>query len=212
MRQEFEQLIETLAEDAAAVKLAPHPFRLVMKWLGAAALYLVISLVLSGVRPDLMERLHTPWFIAEIVALFAIFITTAVSAALLAFPDLHQKRGLALLPAWMFVLFALVIFFAWRADNPPAPLPLHSFECTVSITLMLLLPAVWTFFTLRRFASTHYRLAGSIVLLSAFSVGALWLRLHEINDSIIHLIQWHYLPMLGIGLVGLWMGRVVLKW
>jgi hypothetical protein len=43
-------------------------------------------------------------------------------------------------------------------------------------------------------------------------VSALWLRLHEMNDSIIHLIQWHYLPMLAFGLIGLWLGRVLLKW
>ena len=36
------------------------------------------------------------------------------------------------------------------------------------------------------------RLAGGIALLCAFSVGALWLRLHEVNDSILHLFQWHY--------------------
>jgi len=65
---------------------------------------------------------------------------------------------------------------------------------------------------MRKYASTHYRLAGSVALLSAFSVGAMWLRLHEVNDSIAHVIEWHYLPMLAIGLIGLWLGRVVLKW
>ena len=49
-----------------------------------------------------------------------------------------------------------------------------------------------------------------VSLLSAFSVGAL--RLHEVNNSVIHLIQRHYLPMLVFGLIGLWLGRVLLKW
>ena len=65
---------------------------------------------------------------------------------------------------------------------------------------------------MRKYASTHYRLAGSVALLSAFSVGALWLRLHEVNDSIVHVIEWHYLPMLVIGLIGLGLGQRVLKW
>ena len=108
-----------------------------------------------------------------------IFIATSLSAAVLAFPDLHQMRKAALAPAGLFALFVAIMFFAWRADVPPAPLPVHSFECTVSITLFSLLPAAWTFFSMRKFASTHYRWAGSIALLSAFSVGALWLRLHE---------------------------------
>jgi hypothetical protein len=77
---------------------------------------------------------------------------------------------------------------------------------------MTLLPSAWTFFSMRQFASTHYRVAGSVVLLSAFSVGALWLRLHEQTDSIIHLIEWHYLPMIAVGLIGLLLGKMLLRW
>ncbi|OFZ68553.1 MAG: hypothetical protein A2V79_11280 [Betaproteobacteria bacterium RBG_16_56_24] len=208
----IEELIAKLAQDTAAVKPAPHPYMLSLKWVGAAAAYLAVSLAVSGLRPGLMEKFHEPWFAAEIAALLGIFIATSVSAALLAFPDLHQKRGAAFAPALTFALLLLVIFFAWNADSPPAPLPVHSFECTTDITLISLLPAAWTFYAMRQYASTHYHLAGGIALLSAFSVGALWLRLHEINDSIIHLIQWHYLPMLVFGLIGLWLGKAVLKW
>lgn len=210
--KDIEQLVATLAADAAPVRPAPHPFMLSLKWMGAAAAYLAVSLGISGLRPDLAHALQQSWFIAEIVVLLLVFITTTASAALLAFPDMHQKRSVAFGPAWMFALFLLVIFFAWKADNPPAPLPVHSFECTISITLVSLLPVAWTFYAMRKFASTHYHWAGSVAALSAFSVGALWLRLHEVNDSIIHLIQWHYLPMIAISVIGLWLGKLLLKW
>lgn len=208
----LDDLVASLAQEATAVKPAPHPFALSLRWIGAAAIYLAVSMMLSGLRPDLMAKFHDLWFAAEIAALLGIFVATSLSAALLAFPDLHQKRNLALAPAWMFALFLLVLFFAAGADNPPAPLPVHNFECTLGITLMALLPAAWTFYAMRGFASTHYRLAGSVALLSAFSVGALWLRLHEATDSIVHVIEWHYLPMLGIGVLGLWLGRILLEW
>ena len=210
--ENIDELINKLAQDAEAVKPAPHPYLLSLKWMGLAAAYLFISLALSGLRPDLMSKLHEPLFVAEIAMLAAIFVSTSVSAALLAFPDMHQKRGAAFAPVAMFALFLLVILFAWNADIPPAPLPVHSFECTLSILMVSLLPAVWTFYAMRKFASTHYHWAGSIALLSAFSVGALWLRLHEVNDSIIHLIQWHYLPMIACGIAGLWLGKKFLKW
>ena len=208
----IDELVESLARDAAPVKQAPHPLMLSLGWVAAAAVYLVVSLWISGLRPDLMQKLDEPWFVAEMVSLALIFIATSLSAAVLAFPDLHQMRKVALAPAGLFALFVAILFFAWRADIPPAPLPMHSFECTASITLFSLLPAAWTFLAMRRYASTHYRWAGSVALLSAFSVGALWLLLHELNDSIIHVIQWHYLPMLGIGLVGWWLGKRLLKW
>lgn len=208
----IDDLVAELAQHASAVKPAPHPFMLSLQWTGAAAAYLGLSLALSGIRPELAERLHNIWFAAEILALLGIFIVTSLSAALLAFPDLYQKRCLAFAPILPFMLLLAVMVLAWHADSPPAPLPAHSFECTLGITLMALLPAAWTFYSMRKYASTHYRLAGSVALLSAFSVGALWLRLHEANDSIVHVIEWHYLPMLAIGLLGLWLGKVLLKW
>lgn len=208
----IEELIDRLAQDTAAVKPAPHPYMLSLKWMGGAVAYLFLSLMLSGLRTDLMLKLHEPWFVAEIAALVCIFVTTSLSAALLSFPDMHQMRRVAFAPVITFALFVLVMFLAWLADSPPAPLPVHSFECTVSIALFSLLPAVWTFFEIRKFASTHYHWAGCIALLFAFSIGAIWLRLYEINDSIIHVIQWHYLPIIAFGIVGLWLGKVMLRW
>lgn len=209
---DIEKLVETLSKDVQPVKPAPHPYLLSLQWIGAAAIYLIVTLALTGLRPDWRTSFVEPWFVAEIVALFALFIVSALGTALLAFPDLHQKRLLAFAPLLPAILFVAVILSAALADTPSAPLPEHSIECTCSILLTMLLPALWTFYSLRRYASTHYRLAGSIALLSAFSVGALWLRLHEVNNSIAHVVEWHYLPMLGVGLLGLWVGRLLLKW
>ncbi|MGB8078611.1 MAG: hypothetical protein WCF09_12135 [Gallionella sp.] len=27
-----------------------------------------------------------------------------------------------------------------------------------------------------------------------------------------HVIRWHYLPMIGFGIIGMWLGRRALKW
>ncbi|MEJ1958298.1 MAG: DUF1109 domain-containing protein [Nitrosomonadales bacterium] len=200
--ENIEELIVKLTQDTEKVRPAPHPFRLSLKWMGWALVYLLLSFALTGLRPDIMLKLHEPWFAAEIAALVAIFISTSVSAALLSFPDMHQMRRLAFAPVISFSLFSLILLFAWRADTPPAPLPAHSFECTLAITLYSLVPAIWTFYSMRKFATTHFHWAGSIALLSAFSIGALWLRLHEINDSIRHVVEWHYLPMIACGMIG----------
>jgi len=209
---DIEELINKLAQDTAAVKPAPHPFMLSAKWMLAAAAYLVVSLMLTGTRPDLMSKLSDPWFIAEMAALVGIFFATSLSAALLSFPDMHQMRRAAFAPVVSFALFVLVILLAWQADSPPAPLPRHSFQCTSMISLFSVLPAIWIVMQMRKFASTHYQWAGSIALLFAFSTGAIWLRLNEVNDSITHVIEWHYLPMIAVGLGGMWLGKRALKW
>lgn len=208
----IEEIISKLSQDSVATNAAPHPGILSLKWIGWAVCYIFLSLMISGLRPDIMIKLHEQLFIAEVAVLIGIFIATSISAALLSFPDMHQMPKLTLLPVIAFAILVLIMFLTWNADNPPARLPVHSFECTLSIIMFSLLPAGWTFLEMRKFASTHYHWAGSIALLSAFSVGALWLRLHEVNDSIMHVVQWHYLPMMGIGITGLWLGKVMLKW
>lgn len=209
--ENIDDFVEKLAQDTAPIKPAPHPFIQSLQWLATAVIYLAVLLALTGLRPDLSQRLQDQWFVAELATLCGICIVTTLSTALLAFPDLHQKPRLVWAPVWGFTFFVLVLFFSGQAGGLP-PLPTHSFECTLSIALIALLPAAWTFYTLRRYASTHYRLAGSIALLSSFSIGALWLRLHETTDSIVHVIEWHYLPMLGIGFTGLWLGKRLLRW
>lgn len=208
----IENLIARLAQEGKAVKPAPHPLMLSIKWLGWAVAYLVMALVLSGVRADWMHKLGEPLFLAEIVALVAIFVTALASAAVLAFPDLHQMRRVALLPIASFIMLALTLYIAWQADMPPAPLPKHSYECCLSIMLLGVLPTIGILMQMRKFASTHQRMGACTAMLAAFSMGALWLRLYEPNDSILHVIEWHYLPMLLFTAVGVWLGKRVLKW
>jgi len=208
----IDELITKLAHDTAPLKRAPHPFLLSIEWMVVATFYIATSLMISGTRHDLWPALHAPLFAAEIATLVGIFISTSLSAALLSYPDLHQQRRIAFVPIATFALFVLVMFFAWLGNNPPSPLPVHSFECTLSITMLSLLPAAWTIYVMRKFASTHTRWAGGIAFLFAFSIGALWLRLYEQTDSIMHVIQWHYLPMIAFGIIGMWLGKTLLKW
>ncbi|MBS4095499.1 MAG: DUF1109 domain-containing protein [Sulfuricella sp.] len=208
----IEELVEVLAQDATKVQPAPHPFKLSLQWLAGAAAYIALALAISGLRPDLAAKFHEPWFMAEITCLAGILVASSSGAAVLVFPDLYQMRRIAFAPAVLLALFAAIVFLSWHADSPPAALPQHSYQCTIGITLISLVPAAWIFYFMRKFASTHYRLAGSIALFYAFSIGALWLRLHEQNDSLIHVIQWHYMPMVGFGMMGLWAGKVLLKW
>lgn len=207
-----EKLIANLAQDAIPVKPAPHPFLLGAKWLAWVVVYLALSLAFSGLRPDLMTQLQSPLFVIELVLLAAIIISTLFSAALLAFPDMHQKRRVAYAPIWMMALFILVMILSWRANIHPSHLSGHSVKCLIVIASLTLLPAAWIFYAMRKLASTHPYLAGSIALLSAFSIGALSLRLSEQTDSILHVMQWHYLPMIGVGILGLVLGRLLLKW
>ena len=208
----IDDLVESLSRDAVSVKPVPHPVMLCAIWTGCALAYIAVALMLSGLRPDLIHKLHEPIFLSEIAVLAAMFFSASMSAATLSFPDLHQMPRAALSPMLVFILLLIILYVAWRADIPPAALPRHSFECTFSIMVFSVLPAVWMITQMRKLACTHQRMAGCVAMLAAFSVGALWLRLYEQNDSVLHVAEWHYLPMLAFSVTGLWLGKRALKW
>lgn len=82
----------------------------------------------------------------------------------------------------------------------------------MGITMLSPLPVAWVLYFMRKFASTHYHLAGCCELFFAFSIGAILLRLYEVNDSIVLAIQWHYLHMIAFGVAASWLGEIILKW
>jgi len=207
-----EQLIDDLTEKMQSVTPAPAPIWLFLKWGVGTMAYIAVALGFMGVRPDIMEKLHSPLFAVEIAVLSGIIASSLFAAALLAFPDMYQRQKTIWLPALMFLLFAAVLLMEFYADNPPAPLPPHTAECLLCISLLSLVPGAFILYGIRKFASTHYYMAGKVTTLAAFSIGALALRLSEPTDSMRHLVEWHYLPMLGAAVAGLFLGKLCLKW
>jgi hypothetical protein len=206
-----DELIAQLAEQATPVRRAPHPFMLFTVWLACAGIYIAAAISWFGVRSDLVTMLHTPLYLGEIALLATIIISCALSSALLGYPDLYQKPRLLLSPVIVFILLVGVMVLSWQG-NPDATAPDHGLSCTLHITLMSLLPAVVLFYGIGKLACTHSAKAGICALLTSFSIGALIARLGEQTDSITHIAIWHYLPMLGVALVGTLLGRILLRW
>lgn len=208
-----DKFIESLVQEATVVKPARNPFVTSAIWMSLTALYLLaVAAIYMDYRADLLAKLGQPLFLAEIALLAGMIITSAISAALLTFPDMYQKRWLAFSPSMTFGLFVVVMGLAWLADTPPARIPANDWHCAMAITLIALIPAVWLFYSMKNHASTHPYLTGSTALLSAFATGAISLRMREETDSIIHIVQWHYLPLMIAVLFGGYLGRLWLRW
>lgn len=210
--RDTEAFIAELCQDVVAVKPADHPIRQAMTWSLAALLYITVLIVCFGYREDLSIRIQAPLFIGEISLLALLVMASAVSAALLSAPDIYQKTWVAGLPLCVAIGLAGVLALEWMQGMHHAPEPVHTVECFLSILAYSVLPACLFFYYLRKQATTHPYFAGGVALLAAWSIGALALRLSEPTDSMIHLIQWHYLPMLGFSAAGMFLGKILLKW
>lgn len=206
-------LIQKLSGDAAPVKAMGSPWLLTAKWLLGFALYIVLVLVtLETPRTDFAAQMQQPLFALEILMLALLVVSCALSAAILSYPDLYQAGRIALLPIAVFVLFGAVVLVAFIDEGSTMEMHPEEFLCTAFITLYSLLPAAWLFYTIRSYASTHFAQAGSVAVLTAFSIGALVQRIVEQTDSMAHVLGYHYLPMFLFALAGLALGRRFLRW
>jgi hypothetical protein len=208
-----DDLIKQLAVGVTPVKKGLSPFALAFNWLAIMCVYSLVVMLIMGGRADLYTQMKSPLFISEILSLAGLVASSTLSAALLSYPDLYQKRKLLSLPYFFAALFLTVLVVAWLADNPPAPPPEEEgWICLLSISLIALFPSAGIFYAVRRMATTHATHAGCCAVLAAFGIGALLLRLEEQTDSISHIVLWHYLPMLAVAYIGMQLGKLLLKW
>ena len=205
-------LIKQLAQDARPVKPAPHPLRLACRWTLLGTAYVLFFVCLFGARPDVVDRLADPLFTGEMLLLAITLIACIWSSVLLAYPDAYQIQRPLAWPVISFALLVCMLYTQWVYADPSIATPMHGLSCTIHITLLSLVPAVLLFYRINRMASTHYIKAGAVALLSAFSMGGMVARLTEMTDSIGHIVQWHYLPMLAAAALGTLLGRLLLRW
>jgi hypothetical protein len=139
----------------------------------------------------------------------------------LAYPDLKQKKHVITIP--MTLCVCLVLLGAIQLIALPTPTEVlpevaqflalnHTIECTLAIALVSALPGILLFALVRRGASVKPGLAGSYIVMASASFGALTLRLAESNDSLAHLLCWHYLPVVVVFFIGAELGKRLFKW
>ena len=211
MNDKTQQLIASLAGEGIPVR--PVTLRVLCgRWAMGLITYVAVIIAITGVRPDFVELLHNPLFAAEIGLLIAIILSSALMAGLLSYPDRYQQRRILWLPLGLFGGFVSVLGMEWFQHPVATPFTFEGAECLSCITAYALMPGAWLLWQMRKLASTHAAQAGAAAVMASFAIGALALRVEEPTDSIAHLVQWHYLPMLAAALIGLGLGKRVLKW
>lgn len=207
----IDQLIGSLSTQPPRRVLAFGP-RIVLDC-ALLTLYLaVLVLFYAEARPDLAQHLAQPLYALEVVSLYAMLLSATIATNILGYPDLGQRQGWLWAPIICFGIFAITIALALLADQPPSPPPTDEIACLIEILEFSLLPAAYCLLRLRGMATTRPKLAGATAVLAAFSTGALILRLSEETNAIDHLVVWHYLPGLGVALLGVLIGKFVLRW
>lgn len=212
MTMNTDKLIENLSGDLQPVVVTPCPYKIFTKSIGLALLYIILVLAIVGVRDDIVVNLASPLFMAEIFVLAVTISSGLLAAFFLSFPDICQKKSVLFYPVISFLLFVAIMTVGYINDVSVNVVAEKNIVCTLDIVMFSFIPAIMIFRTIRKQASTYCCTAGFITLLTASSIGAIILRFSEKIDSITHIIDWHYLPLVGFGMVGMLLGKKILKW
>ncbi len=180
------------------------------------ASYAVISQIFLGVRADIFTQITRPLFALEVVLMLLLFFASVVAAVFTMYPDSYQKSRFLKLPYTIFfTLLSIFIFQIFIPIDSRMVMPetnIHTMECAICILFLSLIPSAYILLTLQKGATVNSSRSGIFAVLAATALGCLILRLSEANDSITHLLTWHYLPTFFFAKIGAMLGGWLLKW
>lgn len=209
-------LIKSLSKEAKPAKTLPSPHYWGARLFGVLAVYAILAQVFLGLRADIAMQLSRPLFALEIILLATLALASFMAAILVMYPDAYQKPKLLKLPYGIFIALFVLMSFQLLVPADVRMIILepssHSIECALCIGATSIIPSAIIFIILRKGASVRIFQAGSFAVLAAGAIGGLTLRLAEANDSIEHLLTWHYVPTLIFASIGALLGKFLLKW
>jgi len=211
-----DELIRKLAAESGPVRRLPSTPRRFLTWLAVAAVCMVPAVFWIGLRPDSAQIAAQPAFLLR--STFLLLLAGLASGAVLiaSIPGAERsataRRGVVLaLVGWLGML-AAAAFLGWIQGRPDALQAGPGLGCSRDVLLLGLLPGIALFLMVGRAAPVRPGLCGALALLAAFALGALATDLVCAADMPLHLLLWHYSPVLAAGLLGVVLGKKLLKW
>lgn len=208
-----DDLIRCLSSELNAVK----PLRrrwCICEWMVFALVYVALSVVVLGLRPDMEEQLSKPAYLVELALCVTLSLLGGAAALISTTPGLRTQR----LHWWALggagAIAALVV---GNALLLAMPLGAVSFDLThLYVTALLLglsLPPVLVLrFMIRRGTPTRPLQTGLLAGLSATITAYMVLKLSMPGDSLVNVLLWCYLPMAGFVMACRALAWKLLRW
>lgn len=210
------ELIVQMARDTHRVRPLRSQRFYAYVMIGISIVYAMGTQWVLGIRADIMVQFSRPLFVLELGTLSAIFFLSMVAAILLMRPDTDAHRRFLRYPFIALILLFLCVALQWMLPvDSTMVMPAFSLqgrECALCIAVLCLVPSAMLFSLLRKGASVMPKRAGIYSVLAASAIGCITQRIAEMNDSLMHLAVWHYLPTLLFAALGAWLGKKLLHW
>lgn len=182
--------------------------RYTMKWL---ALSFLISIFALNILPWNELRLENSLYFWENFLWFGLSLISAVAFYYGSFPEKSPLWPQLLSAAVFLVLLSLVT--AHSNETPfTEELSLWRGRCGFLITMIAMAHSTGMIMWAKKGAPRSPRMAGAWASLSASALGCLLMQVICLYDNSLHLMVWHFLPLLLITFFGALIAQKTLRW
>ena len=199
------KLIDNLSGNISLVKPMKEHMSL---WIVLILINGIVFVSRLGLRQDIVERLTDIhfWLSVGIITLSLFF--TGWASFQLGKPHLHPERNLySLFPILLLTpILGFKLFEEYNNHQNSALSIDNGSLCIIFTMVFAFLPFCFLVYSIRKGFTIAPTISGIISGIAATSSGSLVLNFICYKNSAIHHIIWHYIPILGIGIAGYYLG------
>jgi hypothetical protein len=198
------QLISKLAMDIKPVKVLRSPYHSLLRWLGLSFLWLILGIMLLGVRKDIGYIFKDATFILYFFILLGLAITSAYSSLSFSIPD-KQERILYWLPFSILASWILLLIFS--LNELTSSIFKEGLMCVRDILIFTSAPVILLFNRVKQGSVLQTTVTGILCLLGSGGLGALATQFTCQDSFGFHHLIWHVPPIMVLGFLGIFIGK-----
>lgn len=184
-----------------------------IKWLSFSLMVAVVTYALLPAREDAVLHFSNYGYHAENILWF---ILSALGATGIYYSSFPQNNSKLLIAPLIFVVVTLSMMTAGHSDLDSLGLngemDLWRGRCGFLISGVAFLHGSLMFKWAKRGAAAHPLMTGMWIGLSAASLGCLIMQFVCAHDNTLHLLLWHFAPLLTICTLGSFVAKKMLRW
>ena len=204
-----DELVRSLVADLRPVRRLRSSGTRTLLWAAFALACVCAGAYAFGTRTDLSAKLHDPSFLAEGASLLLVFLLSGRGAFRFSVPGMERRKTAPALP--LFGVLAWLLLIAARHSSASEPVAPAGLGCCVRMICLALTPTLGLWWMLRRAAPLERGWTGLLALLSAGSLAVLGTQAICAKDEPLHLLLWHFAPLLVVVLLGAGLGESLLS-
>ena len=206
--------IQSLASDLRPFKIADRPLVFLAKWALVFSLLTAAAFGLLPLKPGISELSGQNVFQMEAVLWFLLSLTAGMGVYFSSFPQ-YQTTKIRFVTFLFFS--ALLISCLYRTVGSEELNFVREFDLWRGRCGFLILGASVPFSVFlgswsRKLASPNPAMTGAFAALSAASLGCFLMQFVCLHDQAMHLMLWHFLPLMLISTAGAYFGRKLFHW